>query len=553
MRRVAFSPYLLAVALTPVFLQTGTPLSCVSGDTTLMEFALIVDGEDQIGDFDSGQPNYAVSLPWGSAEALVHAIPTDPQARVFVDVVRDDERVRYQDGAVGGGDITVPLAQGSTNTLEVRVIPPGAAYGVYGVDIQVGGPACTEQGLRDAIAAGGTQVFDCDTPIVTSSLISISNDVKLDGQGTLVVSGDNDHSVFRVSYATVELRGMTITEGAPYPLAQGTAVFVYGGDLTLVDSTLSDNYRGAMGSNSATLTVWNSVITRNTDAYGGGGIALYGSSLTISDSIVSDNTSEWYAGIGIGNEPDGPPSTATIIRTLVTGNETTVGGAAGIGVPSDTDNSATIIDSTISYNRSVQSDGGIRVGGEVTVVGSTIVGNEAAFNSGGLGTGLHGTLYLINSTVSANHAAGSGGGLGLVPGSSAFVVNTTFTDNTASGGTQLSSFGTLDIASSLVVGDCSFLGPVPVVTNTVEGIPTGNPFVSTCLGSVVAWDTDVGLGPLQDNGGPSETHALLAGSVAIDVIPEAECVDADGEPLSTDQRGFQRDTMCDAGAFEVQP
>ena len=61
------------------------------------------------------------------------------------------------------------------------------------------------------------------------------------------------------------------------------------------------------------------------------------------------------------------------------------------------------------------------------------------------------------------------------------------------------------------------------------------------------------LGPLQDNGGPTMTHALGEGSVAIDVIPEAECVDADGASLTTDQRSELRDSMCDVGAFEVQP
>jgi len=64
---------------------------------------------------------------------------------------------------------------------------------------------------------------------------------------------------------------------------------------------------------------------------------------------------------------------------------------------------------------------------------------------------------------------------------------------------------------------------------------------------------DLKLGPLQENGGPTETHALGDGSVAIDVIPEAECLDADGDPLTTDQSGFPRDSMCDVGAFEVQP
>ena len=68
------------------------------------------------------------------------------------------------------------------------------------------------------------------------------------------------------------------------------------------------------------------------------------------------------------------------------------------------------------------------------------------------------------------------------------------------------------------------------------------------------------LGPLQDNGGPTMTHALGEGSVAIDVIPEEDCVDADGASLLTDQRGELRPVAilgpapkCDVGAFEVQP
>jgi hypothetical protein len=66
---------------------------------------------------------------------------------------------------------------------------------------------------------------------------------------------------------------------------------------------------------------------------------------------------------------------------------------------------------------------------------------------------------------------------------------------------------------------------------------------------------DLKLGPLQDTGAPTETHALLPGSIAIDVIPEVDCVVAEGEPLTTDQRGQPRPggTLCDVGAFEVQP
>ena len=68
------------------------------------------------------------------------------------------------------------------------------------------------------------------------------------------------------------------------------------------------------------------------------------------------------------------------------------------------------------------------------------------------------------------------------------------------------------------------------------------------------------LGPLQDNGGPTWTSALLAGSTAIDAIPVADCTDLDGIPMIIDQRGFARpvdgngdgDVRCDMGPYEVQ-
>lgn len=54
------------------------------------------------------------------------------------------------------------------------------------------------------------------------------------------------------------------------------------------------------------------------------------------------------------------------------------------------------------------------------------------------------------------------------------------------------------------------------------------------------------LGPLQDNGGPTFTHALLQGSLAIDAVHSTHC-------LSTDQRGQPRPhgAACDIGAYEA--
>ena len=63
------------------------------------------------------------------------------------------------------------------------------------------------------------------------------------------------------------------------------------------------------------------------------------------------------------------------------------------------------------------------------------------------------------------------------------------------------------------------------------------------------------FGPLQYNGGPTQTHALLPGSPAIDAGAPAGCTGAAGAPLTTDQRGFPRPygPACDIGAVEYNP
>ncbi len=123
-------------------------------------------------------------------------------------------------------------------------------------------------------------------------------------------------------------------------------------------------------------------------------------------------------------------------------------------------------------------------------------------------------------------------------------------------------------ANTLVDGLCFREGTA--ITSLGHNIEAYPPSCPGCDGDSCGFDQptdqvnvsadDLKLGPLQDNGGPTETHALGEGSIAIDVIPEAERVDAEGAPLTTDQRGETRpvtiagpEPKCDVGAFEVQP
>ncbi|TFH31532.1 MAG: hypothetical protein E4H00_03305, partial [Myxococcales bacterium] len=142
---VRFSPVLLAVALTPIALETSTPLGCELGDTALVEFELIVRGENRIVGFDRSQRSYSVSLPWGTDEVRVRALSTDPEARLWVRLLIDGELVGdlgspFVEGAnVGGADLVVSLPPGSS-TLEVWVTPPpGGVTDHYDVAVQIGG------------------------------------------------------------------------------------------------------------------------------------------------------------------------------------------------------------------------------------------------------------------------------------------------------------------------------------------------------------------------------------------------------------------------------
>jgi hypothetical protein len=183
-----------------------------------------------------------------------------------------------------------------------------------------------------------------------------------------------------------------------------------------------------------------------------------------------------------------------------------------------------------------------------------------------------GETRVINSTVSANNgeicnsAGCSGGGIRIIGGGGeASVINSTVSDN--GGDTYASIYvgvpdhgpTNITLTNILVDGDCS-VGDESSVTSGGHNIesPGNTCGFDTNLGDQVNVTAELlNLGPLADNGGPTMTHALLSGSVAIDQIPAEDCVDADEQPLTEDQRGERRPetggTMCDVGAFEVQP
>ena len=203
--------------------------------------------------------------------------------------------------------------------------------------------------------------------------------------------------------------------------------------------------------------------------------------------------------------------------------------------------------------------------GTITIERSTVADNSAVNNSGGVdNTAFSGgaTLNVYNSTFSGNSAGFAGGAILAYTGgggaATVNLVNATIHDNLAAVG-ALTAWDNGNVA--VINMENSLVADQTGITPDCVAI-TGGTFVSnnynldsdgTC-NLVQANDIPDGtanLGPLQDNGGHTQTHALLTGSQAIDSGNNTTCAAA---PINNvDQRGVARpqNTTCDIGAYEL--
>lgn len=202
--------------------------------------------------------------------------------------------------------------------------------------------------------------------------------------------------------------------------------------------------------------------------------------------------------------------------------------------------------------------GGICNSGIMTINNSTISGNQGVGNimvqaRGGGIFNKGGTLTINNSTVSGNNVVTWGSAAGILNDSGALMINnSTISGN--SGGYVGGIDGTATLQNSIVASNPG--------RNCYGGVTSNGYNLSsdgTCnfhnTGDLN--NTDPKLGPLQNNGGPTQTEALLDGSPAIDAGNSSGCTDGSGHLLRTDQRGMPRpdheDTRgCDMGAYERQ-
>lgn len=411
------------------------------------------------------------------------------------------------------------------------------------------GPGSLRQALADA-SDGDTITFAVTGAIqLTSGELVINNSITISGPGadSLAVFS-NTFRIFHVMPGpTVTIAGLTIRSGF--------VQFDFGGGI------LNDH---------ATLTLTNCAVDAN-EAFGGGGIYNDGAggsaTLTIVDSTVNGNLATG-GNVGIGGGGIYNDGSLTIINSTISGNFADSGFPYNLGIAGgifSQGGTLTITNSTIAGNFADNRGGGIEACGTVTISNSTLSGNAAGGgknNWPGFGGGIEacGTVTISNSTISGNSVSGRdfkepGFGGGIYAVGTVTISNSTLSDNLV---LNYGNGGCIWNGETVEIGDTILNGGQPDNIFSSFGTVTSNGYnLSSDNGGGYLngpgdqINTDPLLGPLQDNGGPTLTYALLPGSPAIDA----------GDPNFTpppwyDQRGPDfwrlRNSHIDIGSFEVQ-
>jgi len=274
----------------------------------------------------------------------------------------------------------------------------------------------------------------------------------------------------------------------------------------------------------------------------GGGI-WNNASLIMTRVILKENDTFGY-GYGGGAYSTGAAAEMTILNSTVFSNTAYNGGGVN---QSDAGSILIITQSTLIGNTARYNGGGIFVSqGRFTIISSTISGNTAFYQGGGILSDDYSTIIgsIIDSEFSGNTATTSNGG-GIYQHSDVMTLTHVTISGNYTGGleTRINSFVTMtnSIIANNTGTDCISAGTF--TDNGFNLVEDG-----TCISAGTSISGDPKLGPLADNGGDTLTHALLAGSPAINHIPLGVCT------LTVDQRGFIRPfgSGCDIGAVEME-
>lgn len=474
-----------------------------------------------------------------------------------------------------------PLADAITfaSALSATTITLGGSELLVFGELMITGPGINSMSISGSQA---TRVFE----IASNANVSISKLTIKDGNGASLAGGVYINANASLKLVEVALSGNTSSGGAGgihndgmltitnSTISGNTASSSHGGGinntgtLTIAGSTISQNtaqspYSGGGVNNFGLLTITNSQISANAALYGGG-VNNSGGTFTITNTNILANTTPDGSGAGVHNYGDG---IGTISNSTISGNTANTGGGvvnnsstltiSGSTISLNTANAEgggvynnsllTITNSTISGNTAVNQGGGVHASdGALTLTNSTVTGGSAPYG-GGIAI-VNGALFVTNCTISANTASVQGGGLYAL-GASPTIRNSTIGANLGSGGIYADQAFPL-LISCIVAGNTGgdilngALSPGSI-NNLVQDAAHAGGLTNNVDANLVG--VDPLLSPLADNGGPTKTMALAAGSPAIGK-------GLNPANLTTDQRGglFARGASVDIGAYQRQ-
>ena len=485
----------------------------------------------------AGTPKVCGALWTATTGASIQSSPTVANGEVYVG---SDDNKLYAFGPVTDYRFNVNSPTDADNV----VLEGNCLSGTGPCTLRAALQKANSLGVGNNYAIGlppGTYTLTLGSPLsiaISGSTMSINGGDPL----STIVDGNNTTQVFNVTSGNVALNGVTVQNGRTTSAGGGIRTN-FSATTSVSNSIVGDNSAGAGGggiSNDGTMTLTNSTISDNnvnSGVDGGGGINNAGGSMTLINTTVSGNTvgpgcsGSSCTGGGIYNF-----GTLTLTDSTISNNQASSPiGSDGGGIRNVS--MLFVTDSTISGNTANRNGGGLYSSNRATVTGSTITGNIANFGGGVVNDNM---FTLTNSTVSGNTASAGGGGLSTAGGGTSNLSYSTVAFND----TGINSSGAITNLSGTIIAD-STAGANCTGTTTDQGFNLSSD--GSCGFSVANHslpNTDPLLAALADNGGPTQTMALQAGSPAIGAGGTA-CP-------PTDQRGAARPSSgCDIGAVEL--
>ncbi|MBO9662722.1 choice-of-anchor Q domain-containing protein [Dokdonella sp.] len=429
----------------------------------------------------------------------------------------------------GGNDRAIAL-MGSAGKLTID-----------GLTVRNGSYVYDGPGTYASLAAGGC--------VLAEQYVTISNSVV----NHCSASGKSVHGAAINATGATTLVNSIVSDATASAQADDLSATIVGGAIAGGAVYLTDTRVLGADVDAHTTTAYAGV-------FGGGvfgmyGVVLTGSTVSGVDVQVTAAKDAYAKGGGVGS-----PMTVIMDRSTVSGNR--VQGTPGTGAGEQ------------GVYFSAISGGGVYIASvprtapaPSSIVNSTISGNAAICDGeageytrgggGGLGTVARVPVLIANSTISGNSTNLKGGALYTRDFGALTLTNSTIAENRADFGAAIADNGTqfpyaLSLTSSLVAANVAFGAGTPVQIETVHAIEGASNLIASANVALPAGTLtgDPLLGPLADNGGPTWTHALLAGSPAIDhgANPYTAEYDQRGE-------GYLREygEAADIGAYEVQP